>query len=95
MLEASRRTAVPRLLAMASVLAVFVPSFFMSGVAQQMFVPMSLAVELRAMVASYVLSSTLVPVLAVWLIDRSHEEAAGGVPRADSQRLRLGCWSGR
>jgi multidrug efflux pump subunit AcrB len=61
--EASRRTAVPRLLAMACVLSVFVPSFFMVGVGRQLFVPLSLAVGL-AMIASYVLSSTFVPVLA-------------------------------
>ncbi len=65
--EASRLTSVPRLLAMLSVLAVFVPSFFMQGVARQLFVPLSLAVAF-AMVASYLLSSTLVPVLAAWFM---------------------------
>jgi multidrug efflux pump subunit AcrB len=64
-LEASRLTSVPRLLAMLSVVAVFVPSFFMQGVARQLFVPLSLAVAF-AMAASYLLSSTLVPVLAGW-----------------------------
>ena len=39
-----RKTAVPRLLAMLCVLAVFVPSFFMVGVGRQLFVPLSLAV---------------------------------------------------
>lgn len=74
-LEASRATAVPRLLAMLSILAVFVPSFFMAGVARQLFVPLSLAVGF-AMVASYVLSSTLVPVLAAWFVGhtRSHDD---------------------
>ena len=43
-LEASHLTAVPRLLAMLCVLAVFVPSFFMTGVSRQLFVPLSLAV---------------------------------------------------
>ena len=66
-LEACRKTAVPRLLAMLCILAVFVPSFFMVGVGQQLFVPLSLAVGF-AMVSSYVLSSTLVPVLATWLM---------------------------
>jgi multidrug efflux pump subunit AcrB len=60
---ACARTAIPRLLSMISILAVFVPSFFMSGVAQQLFVPLSLAVAF-SMIASYLLSSTLVPVLA-------------------------------
>jgi multidrug efflux pump subunit AcrB len=60
-------TAVPRLLAMLCVLAVFLPSFFMQGAAQALFIPLSLAVGF-AMITSYLLSSTLVPVLSVWLL---------------------------
>ncbi len=60
-------TAVPRLLAMLCILAVFLPSFFMVGAAQALFVPLSLAVGF-AMVASYLLSSTFVPVLSTWLL---------------------------
>ncbi|MGA2699702.1 MAG: efflux RND transporter permease subunit [Isosphaeraceae bacterium] len=63
-------TAVPRLLAMLCVLAVFLPSFFMQGAAQALFVPLSLAVGF-AMVSSYLLSSTFVPVLSTWLL-RNH-----------------------
>jgi multidrug efflux pump subunit AcrB len=66
-LDASREVAIPRLLAMLSVLAVFLPSFFMVGPARSLFVPLSLAVGF-AMGASYVLSSTLVPVLSNWLM---------------------------
>jgi multidrug efflux pump subunit AcrB len=60
-------TAVPRLLAMLCILAVFVPSFFMQGAAQALFVPLALAVGF-AMVSSYLLSSTFVPVLSAWLL---------------------------
>ncbi|HZT83251.1 MAG TPA: efflux RND transporter permease subunit, partial [Gemmataceae bacterium] len=67
-------TAVPRLLAMLCILAVFIPSLFMEGAARALFLPLSLAVGF-SMVASYVLSSTFVPVLSVWLL-RHHEEAA-------------------
>jgi multidrug efflux pump subunit AcrB len=63
-------TAVPRLLAMLCILAVFIPSFFMQGSARALFVPLSLAVGF-AMITSYLLSSTLVPVLSVWLL-RKH-----------------------
>ena len=63
------QTAVPRLLAMLCILAVFVPSFFMEGAARALFVPMSLAVGF-SMVASYLLSSTFVPVASVWLLRR-------------------------
>jgi multidrug efflux pump subunit AcrB len=73
--EACRRTAQPRLLAMFCVLAVFVPSLFMAGVARQLFVPLSLAVAF-SMIASYVLSSTLVPVFSVWLMRDCHKEDA-------------------
>jgi multidrug efflux pump subunit AcrB len=60
-------TAVPRLLAMLCILAVFIPSFLMQGAAKALFVPLTLAVGF-AMIASYLLSSTLVPVLSVWLL---------------------------
>jgi multidrug efflux pump subunit AcrB len=60
-------TAVPRLLAMLCILAVFIPSFFMQGAAQALFVPLSLAVGF-AMVASYLLSSSFVPVMSTWLL---------------------------
>jgi multidrug efflux pump subunit AcrB len=63
----NQETAVPRLLAMLCILAVFIPSFFMQGSARALFVPLSLAVGF-AMVASYLLSSTFVPVLSVWLL---------------------------
>jgi len=69
--DSGREVAVPLLIAMLCVLAVFVPSFFMVGAARAMFLPLSLAVGF-AMVASYLLSSTLVPILSVWLL-RGHE----------------------
>ena len=76
-LEATQETITPRLLAMLSVLAVFVPSFFMIGVARSLFIPLSLAVGF-AMLASYFLSNTLVPVLSVWFSRGAHKP--GGRP---------------
>ncbi len=70
---ASREVAVPRLLAMLCVMAVFIPSFFMTGPAQSLFLPLSLAVGF-AMGASYLLSSTLVPVLANWMLKAKTED---------------------
>ncbi len=64
---ASREVATPRLLAMLSVMAVFLPSFFMTGPAQSLFLPLSLSVGF-AMGASYLLSSSLVPVLGNWML---------------------------
>ncbi len=70
----NRETAVPRLLAMLCVLAVFLPTFFMKGSARAMFVPLSLAVGF-SMLTSYFLSSTFVPVLSVWLLRHYHPPA--------------------
>ncbi|HEV2173618.1 MAG TPA: efflux RND transporter permease subunit, partial [Nitrospira sp.] len=57
----------PRFLAMLCVLAVFIPSFFMAGIGRALFPPLSLAVAF-AMIASYLITATLLPVLAVWLL---------------------------
>ena len=68
--DAAVETVTPRLLALLAILAVFVPSFLMEGVSRALFVPLSLAVAF-AMLASYVLSSTLVPVMCARLF-RAH-----------------------
>jgi len=77
-LQATQRTVVARFLSMLSIVAVFVPSFFMTGVAKNLFVPLSLAVAF-AMVASFLLSSSLLPVLFLWMHRRS-----GAEPKASS-----------
>ncbi|MBB5037551.1 efflux RND transporter permease subunit [Prosthecobacter dejongeii] len=64
-LDASEETIGPRSLSMLCILAVFVPSFFMTGAAKALFLPLSLAVGF-AMISSYLLSSTLVPILSIW-----------------------------
>src|SRR3981081_423632 len=60
------------------ILAVFVPSFFMAGVGRQLFIPLSLAVGF-SMIASYLLSSSLVPVFSTWLMKETDpgQEQAG------------------
>src|SRR4029079_1106890 len=69
--DGSAETHVPRLLAMLCILAVFVSSFFMQGAARALFVPLSLAVGF-VMLSSYILSSTFVPVLSIWLLRHEH-----------------------
>jgi multidrug efflux pump subunit AcrB len=83
------QTAVPRLLAMLCVLAVFIPSFFMQGAARALFVPLSLAVGF-SMVASYLLSSTFVPVVSSWLLRHQRGEAHRQGGRFSFDRLRGG-----
>jgi multidrug efflux pump subunit AcrB len=84
--DAATKTALPRLLSMLTILAVFLPSFFMGGVARQLFVPLALAVGL-AMVASYLLSSTLVPVLSTWIMRTAHAGEASGMKAAYGRYL--------
>ena len=74
--QASEQTAVARFLSMLCVLAVFLPSFFMTGVAKQLFVPLALAVAF-SMISSYLLSSSLVPVFSTWLIRGVHHVEEG------------------
>ena len=69
----------PRLLAMLCILAVFVPTFFLVGISRALFPPLALAVGF-SMIASYVLSSTLVPVLATRLF-AGHVAHARHTPR--------------
>jgi multidrug efflux pump subunit AcrB len=86
-LAGTEETMVPRLLAMLSILAVFIPSFFMVGPGRALFVPISLAVGF-SMLASYLLSNTLVPVLSVWLL-RGHHLGAGERSAFDAFRDRV------
>ena len=74
-LDATDETRIPRLLAMLCILAMFTPALFMTGAARAMFLPLSLAVGF-SMVGSYFLSSTVVPLLSVWLL-RGREKSAG------------------
>ena len=86
-LDATTETTVPRFLAMLCILAIFSPTLFMTGAAKAMFLPLSLAVGF-AMVTSYLLSSTLVPILSVWVL-RRHEQTATGHTVAESRFARL------
>ena len=65
--DASKEIAGPKLLILLSILAVFVPAIFMNGIPQAMFLPLSLSVGF-AMIASFLLSQTFVPVVSNWLL---------------------------
>src|SRR5580658_773830 len=78
-LDGAQQIAVPALVSTLSICIVFVPMFFLSGVARYLFVPLAEAVCF-AMLASYLLSRTLVPTMAKYLlvaqIEEGHEGAA-------------------
>ncbi len=69
--DACKEIATPTLLILFSILAVFVPALFMTGVPKSMFMPLSMAVGF-AMIASFLLSLTLVPVLSNWLLKKTN-----------------------
>ncbi|MGA8871319.1 MAG: efflux RND transporter permease subunit [Candidatus Acidiferrales bacterium] len=73
-LDGSQEIAMPALVSTLAICIVFVPMFFLSGVAKYLFVPMAEAVVF-AMLASYLLSRTLVPTMARYmLLVRTEEE---------------------
>ena len=64
-IEGSREIAIPAFVSTLCICIVFVPMFFLAGVAHYLFVPLAEAVVF-AILASYVISRTLVPTLVMW-----------------------------
>src|SRR3954453_21413473 len=73
-LDGAAQIAVPALVSTLSICIVFVPMFFLTGVAKFLFVPLAEAVVF-AMLASYFLSRTLVPTMVLYIM-RGHEHKA-------------------
>jgi CzcA family heavy metal efflux pump len=73
-LDGAAQIAVPALVSTLCICIVFVPMFFLTGVARYLFVPLAEAVVF-AMLASYLLSRTLVPTLVMYLL-KGHEHDA-------------------
>ncbi|SAK51221.1 acriflavin resistance protein [Caballeronia catudaia] len=78
-LEGAGEIAVPALVSTLCICIVFVPMFFLTGVARFLFVPLAEAVVF-AMLASYILSRTLVPTLAMLLMGHAHAQDAKAKP---------------
>ncbi|WP_175748469.1 efflux RND transporter permease subunit [Burkholderia pyrrocinia] len=85
-LEGAGEIAVPAFVSTLCICIVFVPMFFLTGVARFLFVPLAEAVVF-AMLASYVLSRTLVPTLAMLLFPP--QQATSGPDHATSRFARL------
>jgi len=73
-LEGAAQISVPALVSTLCICIVFIPMFFLAGVARYLFVPLAEAVVF-AMLASYILSRTLVPTLAMYLL-KAHDHFA-------------------
>jgi len=85
-LEGAAQIATPALVSTLCICIVFLPMFFLSGVSRYLFVPLAEAV-IFAMLASYVLSRTLVPTLAMYLLKaHKHGSAPSRSPFARLQR---------
>src|SRR5271168_667978 len=81
-LDGAQQIAVPAFVSTLSICIVFVPMFFLTGVAKFLFVPLAEAVSF-AMLASYLLSRTLIPTLVMYIM-RGHEH------RAEAAKTSLG-----
>ena len=75
-LDGAQEIAMPALVSTLCICIVFVPMFFLTGVARSLFVPMAEAVVF-AMLASYVLSRTLVPTLVMYVMSGHHGQLHG------------------
>jgi len=70
--DACKEIAFPKLLILFCILAVFAPAFTMTGIPGALFLPLSLAIGF-AMIISYMLAQTFVPIMANWLMKNEHE----------------------
>jgi multidrug efflux pump subunit AcrB len=86
-LESASQIATPAFVSTLSICIVFVPMFLLSGVARYLFVPLAIAVVM-AMLASYLLSRTIVPTMAKYLL-RAQPEPEHGAPPSRNPFVRV------
>lgn len=87
-LDGAQQIAVPALVSTLCICIVFVPMFFLTGVARYLFVPLAEAVVF-AMLASYLFSRTLIPTLVMYLL-RGHESDSHKEPTNVFARIQRG-----
>jgi multidrug efflux pump subunit AcrB len=78
-LKGAGEIALPALVSTFCICIVFIPMFFLSGVSRYLFVPFAEAVVFAVM-ASYILSRTLVPTLVMWFERHNHQKVATASP---------------
>ena len=88
-LEGSREVAMPRTMATLAICIVFFPVSFLFGVSRYLFTPLALAVVF-SLLASYVLSFTLVPMLSRQLLEGERHDHEPGARRGFSARFNAG-----
>ncbi|MHC1744166.1 MAG: efflux RND transporter permease subunit [Syntrophobacteraceae bacterium] len=82
-LDGAQEIALPAFVSTLCICIVLVPMFFLKGVARYLFVPLAEAVVF-AMLASYVLSRTLVPTLVMWFYRGKEHHGHAAVPESAS-----------
>ncbi len=86
-LDGASQIAVPAFVSTLCICIVFVPMFFLTGVAKFLFIPLAEAVVF-AMLASYLLSRTLVPTLVMYLLRNHEHESHGETPHGVKKESR-------
>ena len=86
-LDGASQIVVPAFVSLLSICIVFVPMFFLTGVPKYLFVPLAEAV-IFSMVASFILSRTLVPTLAKYLL-KEHDQTRRHQPPSKNPLVRL------
>jgi CzcA family heavy metal efflux pump len=88
-MDGARQIVTPAFVSLLCICIVFVPMFFLTGVSRFLFVPMAEAV-MFAMACSFILSRTLVPTMANYLLrPHSHEEVAQAASRSRNPLVRF------
>jgi len=77
--DACKEIALPKLLILFCILAVFAPAFTMKGIPGSLFLPLSMSIAF-SMVTSYLLSQTFVPIMANWLMKSRTKKASDEEP---------------
>lgn len=85
-LDALLEISIPKLLILLCILAVLVPSFMMTGIPKDMFMPLALAVAF-AMIASFIASQTFVPILANWLMKTGFQHRQANAHKKEMTRF--------
>jgi CzcA family heavy metal efflux pump len=87
-LDGAQQIVTPALVSLLCICIVFIPMFFLEGVSRFLFVPMALSV-IFAMVCSFILSRTLVPTMANYLLRAHVDHGKGGVPVSRNPLVRF------
>ena len=86
-LEGAKQIAIPAIVSTMCICIVFIPMFYLEGVSKYLFIPMAEAV-IFAMIASYFLSRTLLPTMALYLLETTN----AGTAQAQTRLARFHHW---